>query len=353
MNSKPVSHPSIDYLQILDHTRDAVIILRGTQIIFSNRSAAILLSDDSSVSINDRSFPSFLSTEDITLFEEKLHRLLFAKEDDPLLYLSVHSSPNHIKPVEATVHLLPADAETLIQLTLRDISDRKATEQSLMQSEKLSVIGELAASILHEIKNPLTSIKGFLQLMQNEQGNNRAYIDIILSEVEHIEKIAGELLYFTKPKAVHFAPQDLVEIVKETFFLFNAQAARKDVVLQLITGGRPHVISGDRTQLKQVTVNLLKNAIEATACGGKVSVTLSARENCEQMIVRDSGKGIPQALIGQLGKSFFTTKETGTGLGLMVTYNIVRQHRGRIDVVSDENKGTTFTIRFPAAKKSS
>lgn len=340
----------LDFEQILENILDAVVILQEDKIIFANQAANELFSNDVQASLDGLSIALFIRPEDLTLLHENIRQNMYKDPDHPITSMSIIPENGNPKPVEIAVSTLYDDLQTpLVQLTLRDISSRKAAERSMMQSEKLSVIGKLSAGILHEVRNPLTSIKGFLQLLQKEPVLNKEYVNIIMGEVEQIERIANELLYFTRPNAERFVTQDLLTIAKETLFLFETQAAKKNVKLEVQTNGGPHQINGDKTQLKQVFVNLIKNAIEANSENGKVTVVLSRAGRQEQVFIKDRGHGIPKDILGKLGKSFFTTKESGTGLGLMITYTIIRNHNGKIQVESKENDGTCFTLTFPCA----
>lgn len=344
---KFVSITRIDYEKVLNNVTEAVIILQEQMIIFANQPAEKLFLDSRQQSLCGTSFSQFLDADALSRLQVKIHRCFFNNLSDRLIDLSIRSADNKIKPVEMAISMVDASDRSLVQLTINDISSRIAIEESLRQSEKLSVIGELSAGILHEVKNPLTSIKGFLQLMQKDPVVNRSYIKIILNEVEQIEKIAGELLYFTKPKSQHFEVQDLSVLVNESMVLFETQALIKQVSLELRLGDSEHLVNGDGTQLKQVFINLIKNAIEASNDGAPVTITLSSDESSEYVKIRNIGKEIPESMIKKLGKSFFTTKGTGTGLGLMVTYTIVHNHQGEISVKSTKSEGTSFLLTFP------
>ncbi|RYM05118.1 PAS domain S-box protein [Sporolactobacillus sp. THM7-7] len=336
----------IDFQHIVEHTSDGIIVLEADQIVYANPAAKRFLSLKANP-YKDLTIDSYLRAEDLVLLHEKMHRVIFYRTEREMIHLSMPVEGKKKKPLEVMITPLRSPDATLVQLTLRDISERRAAEQGLMQSEKLSVIGELSAGILHEVKNPLTAIKGFLQLLQKAPSRINEYLSILMSEVEQIEKITNELLYFTKPKEEHFVAQELTQIAEETLFLFESQASRKKVTFALQSEGKNHWINGDRTQLKQVFVNLVKNALEASAANDRITITLSSAGSLEQVQVRDTGVGIPKILLDKIGQSFFTTKESGTGLGLMVTFNIIRNHNGKMTVDSKENEGTAFTLTFP------
>ncbi|MCO7126819.1 ATP-binding protein [Sporolactobacillus shoreicorticis] len=337
----------LDFKKMIDLVMDAILILGGDEIVYSNRAANRLLSFDEHTSLSGLSIGMFLDPSDMPIIHASLNKICCRQSDMESVQLSIHSSSNVQIPAEITLLHFSDQDQSLVQLTIRDISTRKIAEESMIQSEKLSVIGELSAGILHEIRNPLTSIKGFLQLMQTTEQLNQDYLDIIMREIEQIEKITSELLYFTKPRSERFAQVDLSNIAHETLQLFESQAMNLRIQMVLDTGDCSHFIFGDKTQLKQVFVNLIKNALEAIHRDGTITIRLTSVDQYEKVLIQDTGSGIPQHIFNNLGKSFFTTKASGTGLGLMVTYTIVKNHKGSVNVTSKEHSGTTFHLRFP------
>jgi Signal transduction histidine kinase, nitrogen specific len=334
--------------QIVDRVSDSVIIIEKMRIIFANRSARLLMTGSADVSVAKALFPQFLDTRSAIEFNRKATLLSQDAKDDPSIQLTFHASDGVTRFAEGCIHLEDQNASA-IMLILNDRFEQKAIESRMLQSSKLSIIGELSAGIIHEIKNPLTAIKGFLQLMEKEQVMNRTYLAIILREVNNIEKISGELLYFAKPEAHRFEPQNLKEIAGEAIHLFESQATQKNIRLIIQFDNTLHQIMGDRTQLKQMFINLIKNAIEASYDNSKIRIRLKSDGTDETITVQNHGQTIPENMLNHLGQSFMTTKETGTGLGLMVTCTIVRNHHGKITVESNEESGTLFTLTFPQA----
>jgi len=231
-----------------------------------------------------------------------------------------------------------------------DITDHARTQELLQKSERLSAIGELAAGVAHEIRNPLTAIKGFLQLLQTSTiGTEQTYVQIVLAELERINQIVTELLFLAKPAVAKFHVANIHSLLNDVTVLLNTQALLKNI--EIVTSyqtTRPFVWC-DEQQLKQVFLNVLKNAIEAMPRGGKVMVQTLVSENGETLLVSvaDDGVGIPQERLAKLGEPFFTTKEKGTGLGLTVSYRIIEAHQGRLQIQSELNKGTTVTLELP------
>lgn len=217
--------------------------------------------------------------------------------------------------------------------------------------EKLEVVGQLAAGIAHEIRNPLTSVKGFLQLMQAapDKIQNREYIEIMLEEVGRIEDITNEFLSLARPTVARVSEFDLNALLRSTYKLLQSHAFMHKVEMKLDLAESLPVICGDPAQMKQVAVNLVKNAIEACRSGGKVTISTGMRGNNVQISIIDNGRGIPPEILTKLGTPFLTTKETGTGLGITVCFRIVQNLGGTIQVETQPEEGTTFTILLPVA----
>jgi two-component system, sporulation sensor kinase E len=232
---------------------------------------------------------------------------------------------------------------------LKDVTDQKLTEQKLLKAETLNVVGELAAGVAHEIRNPLTSLKGFVQLIQNQTDDFNQYLSIILSEVDRIEHIIKEFLVLSKSNSQNFEKASITGIIRDTVDLLNTQAIIKNIeILTDIDEDIPHLFC-DPMQLKQVFINFIKNAIEASSIGDAVEVNIkTCRESgYVQIQIRDYGCGMDEWVLKKIGKPFFTTKDEGTGLGLMVSNNIIKHHNGKLDVQSKKGKGTNFIISLP------
>lgn len=238
--------------------------------------------------------------------------------------------------------------ERAIVGVFKDISEEMLEEERLMQSEKLSTAGQLAAGIAHEIRNPLTAINGFMKLLRSSERRNDNYFNIIESELKRIEFIVNELLVLSKPQTAHICkPMDFSLVLEQVITFMSGQAAMKNIEIIPVHSGQPIWIQGEANQLKQVFINLLKNAIEAMNSGGVIHIHALANDNEARIIVQDEGCGMTEEQIKALGKPFYTTKETGTGLGFMITHNIVHNHGGAITIESIPEQGTSFTVTIP------
>ncbi|MFC8689340.1 PAS domain S-box protein [Brevibacillus porteri] len=229
----------------------------------------------------------------------------------------------------------------------RDITERRNNEELLRKAEKLSVIGELAAGIAHEIRNPLTSLKGFIQFLYPSMNDNQQYADIMLSELDRINFIVSELLVLAKPHSIQIKPLPLIPLLESVLALLRSEANLKNIDFRTAFAYHP-IIAGEENQLKQVFINIIKNAIEAIDGHGEVLIATALKDNHQVLItLTDTGCGISEEMIHKLGAPFFTTKENGTGLGLMISSKIMKDHHGSLEIKSREHEGTVVEITLP------
>ncbi|MEW6448360.1 MAG: ATP-binding protein [Bacillota bacterium] len=223
---------------------------------------------------------------------------------------------------------------------------------ALEKAEKLAAMGKLATGLIHEIRNPLTSVRGFIQLLAEKKpagDREREYLDVVLSEVDRVNEIIRSFLFLARSGEFRPVKIDLDRIIRDILLVVENQAALKGIeILHKHEPGTPE-IQADPEQIKQVLLNLIQNAFQAMPFGGKLTVALYPESAGDQVIleVADTGVGIPPEHFSRLGEAFFTTKEDGTGLGLAISYRIIEDHRGRITVHSEEGKGTRFLIKLP------
>jgi PAS domain S-box-containing protein len=255
--------------------------------------------------------------------------------------------------VSITFSALRDGAGNIIGMTFisRDISERKRTVELISRSEKLSAIGQLAASVAHEIRNPLTSIKGFVQLFR---GNiHEQFVDLMLSELERIDLIVNEFLLLAKPQISHFDQKDVTNIIHHTLTIMESQALLNNVEIITLLEAHLPVIWCDENKIKQVLINVMQNAVEAMPDGGKLEIITELIEEEILIQIKDEGHGISEERIKKLGEPFYSNKEKGTGLGLMVCYKIMEEHQGRIEIESELGQGTTVKLYLPKEKNKS
>ena len=232
----------------------------------------------------------------------------------------------------------------------RDMTNRNRMDELLRRSEKLNTVGQLAAGVAHEIRNPLTTLRGFLQLQQQTNKLNQRHIDIMLSELDRINLIVSEFLILAKPQATKFRVQDVRFILGDVISLLDSQAHLCNIVFNTSFDSEPCEVSCEENHLKQVFINVLKNAIEAMPKGGDIDIEVRKRPDWIVITIRDHGVGISEDMIPKLGDPFVTSKETGTGLGIMISQRIIQSHQGTMEIRSTVGKGTTVTINLPAAR---
>ncbi|UUZ86549.1 HAMP domain-containing histidine kinase [Paenibacillus sp. P26] len=208
-------------------------------------------------------------------------------------------------------------------------------------------MGELAASIAHEVRNPLTVVRGFLQLMRpNEEGKNQRYLDIALDELARAESIITDYLNFSKPKLTKLEWFSVSDLLHNIVLLLMPMASKNGAELSSTLENDVRLYS-DRGKLQQALVNVIKNAIEAASANGQIHVSLTRMDGHIQIRVRDNGKGMSKEQLSRIGTLFFSTKEVGTGLGTAVTLRIIEAMKGVIVYESEEGVGTLVTITLP------
>lgn len=238
----------------------------------------------------------------------------------------------------------------------KDVSNTRSLEEQVQRSDRLAMIGQIAAGAAHEIRNPLTSIKGFLQVLkktttEREMRKESGYIDIMLGEIDRINGLVSEFLLLSKPKDTTFYKVDLSTIIQEIMPIINSEAILHNVSVQYEPAKELPEVVTDRELLKQVFLNICKNGIEAMGEEGTLTIHehFDAAEQKVTVDIRDTGPGIPAFLIDKIFDPFFTTKDEGIGLGLSVCQRIIHDMGGSIRVNS-KGFGTTFHITLPHAK---
>ncbi|HWR38166.1 MAG TPA: two-component system sensor histidine kinase AtoS [Patescibacteria group bacterium] len=240
-------------------------------------------------------------------------------------------------------------------VVFKDLTEKHRLEEQICRADRLASLGEMMAGIAHEIRNPLTSVKGFVQYLQelDDEAERREYMPIIVKEVDRANRVIDELLYFARPTHTEYQTMDMNEVLTNTLFLVKNKTTthRVDFVLRLAE--RLPAVRGDAGQIRQVLLNLLINAIQAIPENGRVEIT-TCRER-EQIVIeiRDNGSGIPEGDQMKVFDPFFTTKPTGTGLGLAIAQRIVSAHRGSLSISSQMGQGTAVTVEIPVWKEGS
>ncbi|HKK01754.1 MAG TPA: ATP-binding protein [Desulfuromonadales bacterium] len=227
-------------------------------------------------------------------------------------------------------------------------------EEQLRRADRLTALGELAAGMAHEFRNPLGSIRGTAEILQDgiDPDDPRAeFSRILVKEVDRLNRVVQDFLDFARPASDDQASNERVDVnesLRDILFLVQQPAAKSGVTVRFEAGSLPP-FAGQREQLKQAFLNLILNAIQAMPSGGALTVTTQMEGRNFRIDFADTGQGIAPADLSRIFNPFFTTRHDGTGLGLAITHRIIQGHGGRIDVVSKVGEGTTITLRLPAA----
>jgi signal transduction histidine kinase len=300
-----------------------------------------------------------------TLFNGFLSGILFASMSG-LLAVNVLLAENQVSSLLSTAKLQVFPFVTLYYLTaiitewfrstinkLRmQIGENERLSQQARQMEKLALAGEIAAGIAHEIRNPLTVIQGYIQLMQKSTADgsrdHETYM-LILEEIQRTNSIISDFLRFSRPDQPHVSMVQINELVENAAALLYGETLRKNVKFHLYPDPFLPPLLLDKDQIIQVFLNLFTNALQAMPLGGSLSVLTQFDKKVNRVLIHvsDTGHGITPANLGKIFTPFFTTRDEGTGMGLSITHNIVTAHSGQIWVESTPGQGSRFTISLP------
>ncbi len=259
---------------------------------------------------------------------------------------------------------------TGVILTIRDQAGVRDLKERMRRSDRLATLGMIAAGIAHEVKNPLVGISGAAQLMKAElqsgnksgAGSNKSlieYLDVVLKEADRLNNVLEGILDFTRLKPLEIKGHNIHSILDRALVLNEESARRGGIVLTRLYDPSLPDIMGNRDQLIQVFLNIIKNAVEAMPSGGKLTLTTRMSDQFTSvqadgkthrlMVVKvsDTGRGIKQEHLNDVFTPFFTTKDRGVGLGLALSYQIIQEHLGTMRVESQEGEGTTFSVYLP------
>jgi two-component system sensor histidine kinase HydH len=262
-----------------------------------------------------------------------------------------------IVPLEIGASLLEDENRTSLGYVIlfKDLTEVRSLRREIERSRRLASVGRLAAGVAHEIRNPLSSIKGFATYFKEryqDSPQDQKTADIMISEVDRLNRVVGQLLEFSRPVPVSPKPTSLKNLVADSVRLIEHQAAEKDITVNTLISAKINEAIVDPDRLNQVLLNLYLNAIESMEPGGKLDVKLAEKEdNRIEIKVSDTGCGIAGKDLPRIFDPYFTTKSTGTGLGLAIAHNIMEAMGGQIGVQSRPGQGTVFNLTIPNPDK--
>ncbi|MDT3427095.1 PAS domain S-box-containing protein [Paenibacillus forsythiae] len=225
-----------------------------------------------------------------------------------------------------------------------DLTEHKEYEKEMVRLDQLHLIGEMAAGIGHEVRNPLTTVRGFLQLMSKKESGKQSYLEIMIEELDRANSIISEFLGLAKNQRIDMKYDQLNELIAKILPLIQADATVAGKTVDAELGPIPPMYMDER-MIRQLILNMVRNGLEAMPPEGRLIIRTYTEEDAVILSVEDNGKGIPSDQIEHIWKPFYTTKESGSGLGLAVCFNVANKHGAKIDVVTGPT-GTTFSVRF-------
>ncbi len=313
------------------------------------------------------------AAEEITglKFEEVRGRALGEIFDLPELRGSLEAGISQTAPYRCEIPFAREDRALTLGLTISPLKDEKGDyggllcmfqdvtlikkmEAEIKKKDRLAAIGEMSAGMAHEIRNPLASLSGSLQILKEElslSGDNLNLMDIALNEMERLDRIVTEFLIYAGPKMPAMEECDMAQIIRETANLIKSGGKSEEgVELVLDVPEEPVRILADQGQMRQVLLNLALNAVQSLSGPGTVTIKLIQNNRDVSIIVEDNGSGIPKEDMDKIFYPFYSTKEGGSGLGLSIVYRIVEDHGGRINVESHPGKGSRFMVKIPVGR---
>jgi two-component system sensor histidine kinase HydH len=241
-------------------------------------------------------------------------------------------------------------------LLFKDLTEVRALRREVARSQRLASVGRLAAGVAHEIRNPLSSIKGFATYFKErypDRPDDQQTADIMIQEVDRLNRVVGQLLEFAKPVSVKPKPISLPTLLNDSIKLIKDRAAEKNISIQTQNNTQVDEVRIDPDRINQVLLNLYLNAIDSMENGGELKVEISSDGQHRDVVIQvsDTGGGISRENLPKIFEPYFTTKSTGTGLGLAIAHNIIEAMGGKITVESDKEAGTTFSIALPNSEE--
>jgi two-component system, sporulation sensor kinase A len=339
------------YHLITENTTDMIkVFTKDFTIIYASPSYEILTGIPTA-EIVGRKITDFLYSDEVEPLKNIFQKLLVTGE--PQLAQKKLMTANH-EVIHAEYNISPIYNEQKemdsFVIVGRNITDRVKNDAALRNLDRLSIIGQLAAGVAHEIRNPLTSLKGFSKLLKRSTDREKQedYLSIIMEELDRIDLIVNEFMSLAKPQAIQFERENLMTILDSTVKILHPQALLYNV--QIISDYQQHEeiqLLCSLNQLKQVFVNFIKNAIESMPKGGQVHIGARRVEKNRVLITfTDEGVGIGKEMMHYLGTPFYTTKDKGIGLGLTVSNKIILEHNGTMKIDSQIGKGTTVSVEL-------
>ncbi|WP_082209452.1 two-component system sensor histidine kinase AtoS [Gilliamella sp. wkB171] len=335
---------------ILENSLDGVITIDNNGAITMLNPAAEKMTGYQLKQVLGKPYSTLLDDKE---FNSPLLDTLYNGIDHNSVEVDFPVSGQVIKISSSTSHLKDHQGNIIGALVIfKDITEQKEIEKLIQQTERLVSLGELMAGVAHEIRNPLAAIRGFVQYLQNNISNSEKseYITIILKEVDSINHVIQQLLDFAAPSKNFYSSININHLIEEVLILINTSHRSNNIDIELSLDHQLPTLYLDKELMKQALLNLIINAIQAIPAQGiiQISTKLSSNQKYQLICIKDNGEGIPEALLNKIFNPFFTTKLSGTGLGLPIVQKIIASHKGKITIKNNVNStGVTVEIALP------
>jgi PAS domain S-box-containing protein len=345
------------------------------KLVFDSMFEGVIVTNkDNKVILINKAMEEFLSdSKDRILFQE-LEKSNFSPEISDVVYSALE---NNQKVIDKEVHvhrtdktfilsILPllTDEETVGHIIIFvDITEKKLREFQLRQAESLAALTNLSAGVAHEIKNPLTSIDIHIQLLNKEiqklkhvnsetSKNVNNFLAIIKEEIDRLNSIVQDFLFAVRPMSLNFSKENINEIIKEMIDFLKYELTEAEIDIKLELDEKIPGVVVDPKYLKQALLNLIKNSVEATESGGEIQIkTEEVADGDVAVYIIDNGEGIPENIMNKIFEPYFTTRRSGTGLGLVIVYKILKELGGDLTINSKVDEGTVVRVKLPVLEK--
>jgi two-component system sporulation sensor kinase A len=336
------------YRNLLRKLPEGVVIHSDGIIVYANEAACKIFRAESENDLLGREILDFIDSAQQEAFKRRISRVKEGRTETEYIAYSLRCLDGETREVEvSSAEVYEWAGEIVVQTLIRDVTERNLQEQFLRQSDKLSAIGQLAAGVAHEIRNPLTTLIGFTRILPEKPERVREYCAIMYEELIRIQDIVNEFMGLSRPEQSRFRLHEINQLITDLIPIIQAAAILNNVDIRTQLDPNLPRLLVDGNQMKQVFLNIMKNAVEAMPDGGTLTVVTRMAQERVHIQFTDTGIGIPEEKIPRIGEPFFTTKETGSGLGVMVSYRIIQAHEGRMYFVSRVGIGTTVHIELP------
>ncbi len=343
-------------LSILENEETGHLVLsRDGKVVFYNSAVLSLLPRKVTLGLEQgASIDEALSDGDITSF---IHEVISGKEMDGKRDFSFDKG-GEVITLRFALRPITSEDVAYLDVVISDITERLRKETRLRRSESLASMTTMAAGIAHEIKNPLAAMKIHIQLMQKALSKKGSitekeasrYLDVIDSETDRLNSIAVDFLYAVKPMNTELRLENINNIVRDIASFLKPEADKEKIKVNLELSRFLPSLEVDHKYVRQAILNLVQNAFYAMKGGGKLTMKTVQEQNCVALYIIDSGVGIEKENLSRIFEPYYSTKNTGTGLGLTTVYKIMKEHNGEIHVKSKVGEGTVFKLEFPVPK---